>query len=113
MRTAEQFVYYLLAVALLLRQCCGMLHMLHLYIDFACQFQVTWARYAAVLGINTERMRLMVNWMHGASHNMACQLKNNGRHQGGAAWRVGEQTEQNWSFFKPPPAPSLYNTIKE
>ncbi|KAJ9504917.1 hypothetical protein QJQ45_020212, partial [Haematococcus lacustris] len=41
MRTAEQFVYYLLAVALLLRQCCGMLHMLHLYIDFACQFQ--WA----------------------------------------------------------------------
>ncbi|KAL6747581.1 hypothetical protein V8C86DRAFT_2905594 [Haematococcus lacustris] len=100
MRTAEQFVYYLLAVALLLRQCWGMLHMLHLYIDFACQFQVTWARYAAVLGINTERMRLMVNWMHGASHNMACQLKNNGRYQGGAAWRVGEQTEQNWSFFK-------------
>ncbi|KAJ9513967.1 hypothetical protein QJQ45_021016 [Haematococcus lacustris] len=41
MRTAEPFVYYLLAVALLLRQCCGMLHMLHLYIDFACQFQ--WA----------------------------------------------------------------------
>ncbi|GFH33480.1 hypothetical protein HaLaN_32860, partial [Haematococcus lacustris] len=41
MRTAEQFVYYLLAVVLLLRQCCGMLHMLHLYIDFACQFQ--WA----------------------------------------------------------------------
>ncbi|KAJ9507550.1 hypothetical protein QJQ45_019377 [Haematococcus lacustris] len=41
MRTAEQFVYYLLAVALLLRQCCGMLHMSHLYIDFACQFQ--WA----------------------------------------------------------------------
>ncbi|KAJ9530149.1 hypothetical protein QJQ45_023434, partial [Haematococcus lacustris] len=26
MRTAEQFVYYLLAMALLLRQCCGMLH---------------------------------------------------------------------------------------
>ncbi|KAJ9517596.1 hypothetical protein QJQ45_025070 [Haematococcus lacustris] len=40
MRTVEQFVYYLLAVALLLRQCCGMLHMLHLYIDFACQFQI-------------------------------------------------------------------------
>ncbi|KAJ9512723.1 hypothetical protein QJQ45_019053, partial [Haematococcus lacustris] len=72
----KQFVYYLLAVALLLRQCCGVLHMLHLYIGFACHFQVTWARYAAVLGINTERVRLM------ASHNMACQLKNNSRHYG-------------------------------
>ncbi|KAJ9511828.1 hypothetical protein QJQ45_004385 [Haematococcus lacustris] len=76
----KQFVYYLLAVALLLRQCCGVLHILDLYIGFACRFQVTWARYAAVLGVNTERVRLVVNWMHGASHNMACQLKNNGRY---------------------------------
>ncbi|KAJ9514710.1 hypothetical protein QJQ45_028411, partial [Haematococcus lacustris] len=36
---AKQFVYYLLAVALLVRQCCGVLHMLHLYIGFACHFQ--------------------------------------------------------------------------
>ncbi|KAL6759331.1 hypothetical protein V8C86DRAFT_1329021 [Haematococcus lacustris] len=46
-------------------------------------------------------MRLMVNWMHGASHNMACQLKNNGRYLEGSAHRVGEQTEQHWSQLKP------------
>ncbi|KAL6750001.1 hypothetical protein V8C86DRAFT_2545091 [Haematococcus lacustris] len=97
MPTAEQFVYYLLALVILLRECYGVLHMLHIYIDFACQLKVTWARYAAVLGLNTERMRLMVNWMHGASHNVACQLRNSGRYQADAAYRVGEQQEHAWS----------------
>ncbi|KAL6744936.1 hypothetical protein V8C86DRAFT_2996333 [Haematococcus lacustris] len=89
MRTAEQFVYYLIALALLLQQCSSMLYLMHVYIDFACQLKITWARYAAVLHLDTERMRLMVNWMHGASHNMACQLKNNGRYLEGSAHRVG------------------------
>ncbi|KAL6763047.1 hypothetical protein V8C86DRAFT_2506283, partial [Haematococcus lacustris] len=101
MRTAEQFVYYLIALALLLQQCSSMLYLMHVYIDFACQLKITWARYAAVLHLDTERMRLMVNWMHGASHNMACQLKNNGRYLEGSAHRVGEQTEQHWSQLKP------------
>ncbi|KAL6754406.1 hypothetical protein V8C86DRAFT_2703194 [Haematococcus lacustris] len=100
MRTAEQFVYYLIALALLLQQCSSMLYLMHVYIDFACQLKITWARYAAVLHLDTERMRLMVNWMHGASHNMACQLKNNGRYLEGSAHQVGEQTEQHWSQLK-------------
>ncbi|KAJ9508168.1 hypothetical protein QJQ45_021566, partial [Haematococcus lacustris] len=53
MRTAEQFVYYLLAVALLLRHC-------HLYIDFAYQFQVCCASCQAHVGVarhkKAERM---------------------------------------------------------
>ncbi|KAJ9507620.1 hypothetical protein QJQ45_019194, partial [Haematococcus lacustris] len=44
MRTAEQSVYYLLAVALLLRHC-------HLYIDFAYQFQVCCASCQAHVGV--------------------------------------------------------------
>lgn len=45
-------------------------------------------------------IKLMVNWMHGASHDMACQLRNNGRFQAGAAWVVGEQIEQLWSMLR-------------
>ncbi|KAJ9507906.1 hypothetical protein QJQ45_021265, partial [Haematococcus lacustris] len=98
MRTPEQFVYYLLAMARLVHMCFGLV--LHVYIDFACQFKVTWARYARVVGLDTARTHLMVNWMHGASHDLGCQLKNNGRYLATAAWRVGEQTEQLWSMFK-------------
>ncbi|KAJ9506947.1 hypothetical protein QJQ45_016576, partial [Haematococcus lacustris] len=38
MRTPEQFVYYLLAMARLVHMCFGLV--LHVYIDFACQFKV-------------------------------------------------------------------------
>ncbi|KAL6748243.1 hypothetical protein V8C86DRAFT_1183887 [Haematococcus lacustris] len=60
---------------------------------------VTWARYARVVGLDSARAHLMVNSMHGASHDLGCQLKNNGRYLATAAWRVGEQTEQLWSMF--------------
>ena len=43
---------------------------------------------------------LMVNWMHAASHDMACQLRNNGRFQQGTGWVVGEQVEQLWAMVK-------------
>ncbi|KAJ9524093.1 hypothetical protein QJQ45_022536, partial [Haematococcus lacustris] len=98
MRTPEQFVDYLLALAGLVHMCFGLV--LHVYIDFACQFKVTWARYARVVGLDSARAHLMVNSMHGASHDVGCQLKNNGRYLATAAWRVGEQTEQLWSMFK-------------
>ncbi|KAJ9512604.1 hypothetical protein QJQ45_018896 [Haematococcus lacustris] len=98
LRTPEQFVYYLMALAGLVHQCEG--KALHVYIDFACQFKITWARFAKAIGLSTTGVHLMVNWMHGASHNLSCQLRNNGRYLLGAAWRVGEQTEQLWSMFK-------------
>ncbi|KAL6747668.1 hypothetical protein V8C86DRAFT_2902016 [Haematococcus lacustris] len=88
MRTPEQSVYYLLALARLIHMCFGLV--LH----------VTWARYARVVGLDSARAHLMVNSMHGASHDLGCQLKNNGRYLATAAWRVGEQTEQLWSMFK-------------
>ncbi|KAJ9518372.1 hypothetical protein QJQ45_010300 [Haematococcus lacustris] len=59
MRTPEQFVYHLLALARLIHMCVGLV--LHVYIDFACQFKVTWARYARVVGLDSARAHLMVN----------------------------------------------------
>jgi len=47
-----------------------------------------------------KHMRLLVNWMHGSSHNPSCQLQNNGRYQKGTGWTVGEQTEQLWALTK-------------
>ena len=36
----------------------------------------------------------MVNWMHGASHNIKCQLNNLGRYIDGAGHRDGENVEE-------------------
>ncbi|KAJ9534336.1 hypothetical protein QJQ45_016030 [Haematococcus lacustris] len=103
--TPEQFVYYLLAMWRLVDQCQD--SVLHIYVDFACRLKVTWARFAAALGLCTANVHLMVNWMHGSSHNLSCQLKNNGRYLANTAWRVGEQTEQLWSMFKVAISPLL------
>lgn len=45
-------------------------------------------------------LEVMVNWMHGASHDLLCQLENCGRFKKGSAWSVGEQIEQLWSLLK-------------
>lgn len=74
-----------------------------IYIDFGCRISKTWLRYLDHARNDTEllrRVRILVNWMHAAGHNMSCQLKNSGRHTEGAGWRVGEQTEQLWSLLK-------------
>ena len=52
------------------------------------------------LPISAHDIKIMVNWMHGASHDMSCQLRNNGRFQEGARSVVGEQAEQLWSMIR-------------
>ena len=47
-----------------------------------------------------SRLHVMVNWMHGASHEIQCQLEHCGRFMLGAACVVGEQIEQLWSQTK-------------
>lgn len=120
MPTAEQFCYYLLSLLLLVIQRARLGQagdastnspapepsQLHVYIDFGCRFKVTWERYMRALAEQgwldplAVTVSIMVNWMHGASHEMSCQLSNCGRFIQGAGHRVGEQVEQLWSLLK-------------
>ncbi len=76
----------------------------HVYIDFACQLGVTWKRYLEQQKLTDTEMytqvQLLVNFLHAGGHILACQLKFSGRHTKGAAWHVGEQTEQLWALLK-------------
>lgn len=84
-----------------------------LYVDFACKLKVTFSNYIKVLqdhGEGEERnaamlaamreIRLLVNWMHGSSHELSCQVQHMGRYAEGAGRKVGENTEQLWSLLK-------------
>lgn len=73
------------------------------YIDFACRLSKTWQRFVSgypELHDACPDLRIMVNWMHGSSHDLLCQLQNNGRFQEGAGRKVGENSEQLWSLTK-------------
>jgi hypothetical protein len=98
MPTNEQYCYYLLS----LQQLVGSCTKLDVYIDFGCRLKKTWQRYVHNQDIHLQEadVRILVNWMHGASHEMSCQLQNCGRYQTGAGWRHGEQLEQLWSLLK-------------
>eukprot|EP00983_Pelagomonas_calceolata_P008896 288793-Pelagomonas_calceolata.AAC.1 len=102
MPTPEQFLYYLLILKILLEQGCPVNDV---YIDFACKVKVTWKRFYetwddSALREKAERLRLLVPWMHGSSHNSSCQHYNCGRFAFNAGCRVGEHTEQLWSMLK-------------
>ncbi|GFH27256.1 uncharacterized protein HaLaN_25551, partial [Haematococcus lacustris] len=107
MRTPEQFAYYLLALAILMNFCT------EFYIDFGCRLKITWARYVDAMGYPSEwkDARILVNWMHGASHDQRCQIINNGRFQPRAGWRYGEQCEQLWSMMKDLAGVTRYMTL--
>ncbi len=47
-----------------------------------------------------KQLRILVNWMHGASHDMQCQLKRNGRYQEKSGRKHGEVVQQLWSMLK-------------
>ncbi|KAJ9512251.1 hypothetical protein QJQ45_012812 [Haematococcus lacustris] len=100
MPTPEQFAFYLLALTVIMAG--GSCKNIDFFIDFGCRLKTTWARYVDAGGkpSSWKAVRIMVNWMHGASHNQRCQVQNNGRHQPGSGWRYGEQCEQLWSMLK-------------
>ncbi|KAJ9522327.1 hypothetical protein QJQ45_008188 [Haematococcus lacustris] len=109
MPTPEQFAFYLLALTAIMAYSCKV----DFYIDFGCRLKITWARYVDALGHppRWKDVRIMVNWMHGASHNQRCQVQNNGRHQPGSGWRYGEQCEQLWSMLKDMAGITRYMTL--
>jgi hypothetical protein len=80
----------------------------YVYIDFGCRLGKTWERFVANNGAGWHRMvaqaarqlQITVNWMHGSSHQLRCQLKHSARYRDRAGRRVGEHTEQLWSMLK-------------
>lgn len=111
MHGPEQFVYYLVFLKWLVKACvaCGVL--IHdIYVDFGCKLAKTWERFLEKMGdVHFESLdeleaarglRLLVNWMHGSSHELACQLQNNGRYTEGAGHRYGEGIERLWAITK-------------
>ena len=73
------------------------------YIDFGCRFRTTWARYVAQhpeLPQQARDLRIMVNWLHAAGHDLSCQMLHSGRYTLGAGRRVGEEAEQLWSMTR-------------
>ena len=104
---SEQFIYYLILLIALVHACPNLGFV---YVDFACRLSVTWKRFIAKHGsrvfpseklLNAAKgLLLLVNWMHGSTHDLACQLRNSGRYTTGAGRRHGEGSEQLWSLTK-------------
>lgn len=80
------------------------------YVDFGCRLEKTWKAYYEMHKAKPElcatsyrhlgAVRILVNWMHGAGHVLACQLAHSGRFTDEAARRIGEMTEQLWAMLK-------------
>ena len=85
------------------------------YVDFACKLKVTFSNYTKVLQDLLDRgngeeseavldamreVRLLVNWMHGSSHELSCQVQNMGRYAEESGRKIGENIEQLWSLLK-------------
>jgi len=107
----EQFVYYLVYLKWLVKAChaTGM-SIQDIYVDFGCKLQKTWRRHLEKNGqqhfdAETDQqlalgLRLLVNWMHGSSHELSCQLQNSGRYTAEAGHKDGEGAERLWSDCK-------------
>eukprot|EP00967_Tisochrysis_lutea_P146665 scaffold277290_cov22-Tisochrysis_lutea.AAC.1 len=102
MRGPENFVYYMVELMVIAMSCPDVQHV---YIDFGCRVSVSWQRFMNALktqrglvSVPGENLCIMVNWLHAASHDFQCQLKNSGRYRTGAGWAVGEQAEQLWAL---------------
>lgn len=107
MHGPEQFVYYLILLKCLIKSCPAVSDV---YVDFACRLKITWQRFITKQGHKffsseaeyaaAKDLRLLVNWMHGSSHDLSCQLRNNGRYTANAGHKHGEGSEQLWSQVK-------------
>jgi hypothetical protein len=102
MHGPEQFIYFLILLAYLCRWAATHnVSIRDVYIDVGCRLVKTWQRYVAGQpDLAAAGLRIMVNWMHGSSHDIGCQLQNCGRFQEGAGRKVGENSEQLWSMLK-------------
>jgi len=106
----EQFVYYLVLLKWLIKGCVEAgIPLGDVYVDFGCRLVKTWKRYLAKRGNDSfqpaeleaaRQVRILVNWMHGSSHEISCQLAHNGRYAENAGHQDGEGSERLWSHTK-------------
>jgi hypothetical protein len=105
MNAPEQFLYYVVSLknVIALADDAGS-RIGDVYIDFGCRVKATWLRFlgkhGADLSPGCADVRILVNWMHGNSHDLKCQLKNHGRYTEGAGRCFGENVEQLWAMMK-------------
>jgi hypothetical protein len=74
MVTPEQFGYYIY----MLLEAVQSAGVQQAYVDFGCQLKATWARCVKArpdLAPVLQQLQIMVPWMHGSSHVMACQVR--------------------------------------
>ena len=111
MHGPEQFVYYLVFLKWLVKACAESgLSIQDVYVDFGCKLDKTWQRHLqkngdAHFASDPEKaialgLRLLVNWMHGSSHELSCQILKNGRYTTGAGHMDGEGVERLWAETK-------------
>lgn len=106
----EQYIYYLVLLKWLTKGCAALdIPLGDVYVDFGCRLVKTWERYLEKKGSThlstrelevAKQIRVLVNWMHGSSHELSCQLQSNGRYTEGAGHQDGEGTERLWSHTK-------------
>ncbi|KAF5829013.1 hypothetical protein DUNSADRAFT_16713 [Dunaliella salina] len=98
---AEKYTFYMVLLKYMVQECPSLKNV---YIDFGCRLSKTWERHLQDLGENVpataNAVRIMMNWLHASSHDLSCQILNNGRFMEGTGWVVGEQIEQLWSLLK-------------
>ena len=111
MHGPEQFVYYLVYLKWLVKACTAEgVSIQDVYVDFGCKLSKTWKRhlernhhhhFPSSPELETAMgLRLLVNWMHGSSHEVSCQLQNNGRYTLGSGHKDGEGVERLWAQTK-------------
>jgi hypothetical protein len=105
MMVSECFSYYLIILRHMLREV--KVTVKDIYIDIACRLSGAFQRYIGLLAVMehtaavaASKTRMLVNWMHANGHDESCQLAFSGRFAKGAAARIGEATEQLWSYLK-------------
>lgn len=101
METPECFSHYILLLTNLVLERADIGDV---YIDFGCRFKKTWKRFVEQhpeLPAQAADLRILVNWLHGAGHDLACEVSNSGRYTKDAGRRIGEEAEQMWSLTKP------------
>lgn len=102
MKTPEQFIYYIVILMALLKMATGRVR--DVFVDFGCQLKKTFQRFGSQheskMPSGWKELRILVNWMHGNSHDLSCQLQHCGRYIQGAGHKDGENNERLWSMTK-------------
>lgn len=104
LKSQESHYYYDVVLSALLQ---GRSDLRRIYFDLGCRYS---KRFQVILNMLCDNgtisselrhtVEMVVPWMHAMDHKMECQLQYSGMYRDGAAWRVGEGQEVQWSQMK-------------